>query len=126
MFNVRFLPGRARLGYPVIGRLYGCLGGGFETALDPACLNRSTAMRPFLVRTRGLLLTAAGAGEAVVVLAVVVATERVGEVLIAGLELSNVGEGTLLVAGFGVPVFLTNVLPLDWNVTPSTTTSLVC
>lgn len=48
-------------------------------------------------------MTAAGAGEAVVVLASVVATERVGEVLIAGLELSNVGEGTLLVAGFVVP-----------------------
>lgn len=71
-------------------------------------------------------MTAAGAGEAVVVLAIVAATEGVDEVLIAGLELSNVGEGTLLVAGFVVPVFRTNVLPLDWNVTPSTTTSLVC
>lgn len=103
LFNVRFRPGRARLGYPVIGRLYGCLGGGFAADFDPACLNRSTAMRPFLVRTRGLLLTAAGAGEAVVVLAIVAATEGVDEVLIAGLELSNVGEGTLLVAGFVVP-----------------------
>lgn len=107
LFSVRFRPGRARFGYPVIGRVYGCLGKGFPAGLDPVCLNRSTAMRPFLVRTSGLLLTrfvVAGVGAVIVVLAVWVVPTGVEEtVLIAGLESPNVGEGTLSVAGFGGP-----------------------
>lgn len=107
LFSVRFRPGRARFGYPVIGRVYGCLGKGFPAGLDPALFNRSTAMRPFLVRTSGLLLArfvAAGVGTGVVVLVVCVVPAGVEEtVLIAGLESPNVGEGILSFAGFVGP-----------------------